>query len=81
MNKNVLYTAKYPVTYWQTEGENLRIYTFYSKTQYFHVHIDLKTTTKKTKTKNSYQHSSGKDKGFGMAKATDVLAPEAPEGN
>lgn len=79
MNKNVLYTAKYPVTYWQTEGENLPIYTFYANAvQYFHVHIDLK---KKKKTKNNYQHSSGKDKGFGMAKATDVLALESPEGN
>lgn len=77
MNKNVLYTAKYPVTYRQTEGENLPIYTFYSNTvQYSHVHKDLKK-----KTKNSYQHSSGKDKGFGMAKTTDVLDLEAPEGN
>lgn len=37
--------------------------------------------TLKKKDKNSYQHSSGKDKGFGMAKATEVLNLEAPEGN
>lgn len=52
--------------------------TFDSNTvQYFHVHKDLK----KKKDKNSYQHSSGKDKGFGMAKATEVLDLQAPEGN
>jgi len=51
VNKNVLYTAKYPVTYWQTEGENLPIYTFYSNTvQYSHVHKDLKKKRQKTVT-------------------------------
>lgn len=55
MNKNVLYTAKYPATYWQRW--ELFIYMFYSNTvQYWRVYIDFFFFL------NSYQHSSGKDR-------------------
>lgn len=78
MHNNVLYTAKYPVTYWQTEGENYSFTCFTHSTTLpcsyrlflflFFFFLQLPTLL--------WQRQ-----GFEMAKATEVLDLKAPEGN
>lgn len=73
MNRNVLYTAEYPVTYWQTEGENYSFTHCSNTVQYCRVHIDFFFKQLPT--------LFWQRQGFEMAKATEVLDLKAPEGN